>query len=340
MIDTEQLLQPLAGADPSGADPEADSRFDAVRSAIEAGSEESPPEWKKLRQQILDLLNDGRSLDLLVYLAVTLTATDGYRGLRDGLLVLARSVEDFWDSIHPKLDETEPEDERYDIRLNTLAQLGEAPRKLGDPLGFVEKILRAPLHPSNRSPHVFWPVWEAEQGGGNAADAATVRDAFLRLDSSDREALLGHVKEALEALKHLNRVLIEKTGTSFNAPFEEHLQPALEFILKFMEAADGGGASAPAEETTPSAGAAPASAPAAAAVPVAQAGIRSSSDVRNALDKIIEYYRKAEPSSPVPFLLIRAKKLIDADFLTIVGNLHKDSEFQFRTTLDITDDNE
>lgn len=345
MIETDQMLQPLAGADPSGADPEADSRFDAVRSAIEAGTDETPPDWRKIRQQVLDLLNDGRSIDLLVYLTVALTATDGFRGLRDGLIVLGRSVEDFWDSIYPKLDDSEPEDERYDIRLNTLAQLGEPPRKPGDPLGFLEKILRAPLNLANRGPHAYWAIWEAEQSGGNLAEAASVRDAFLRGEREDRTALRGLVKESLEAINRLNRVLLGKTGSSFSAPFEEHLIPCLESISKFMESAEGRGEGQEAESVSGNqvGGGATASAgggPSPAVVPLAQAGIRSSADVRNALDKIIEYYRKTEPSSPIPFLLIRAKKLVDADFLAIIGNLHKDSEFQFRTTLDITEHNE
>jgi type VI secretion system protein ImpA len=39
------------------------------------------------------------------------------------------------------------------------------------------------------------------------------------------------------------------------------------------------------------------------------------------LDRLISYYAKAEPSSPVPMLLERAKRLVGADFITIVKDM-------------------
>ena len=49
--------------------------------------------------------------------------------------------------------------------------------------------------------------------------------------------------------------------------------------------------------------------------------MNSRNDVRNALDRIIGYYERMEPSSPLPILLLRAKKLVDADFVTIVKDM-------------------
>ena len=39
------------------------------------------------------------------------------------------------------------------------------------------------------------------------------------------------------------------------------------------------------------------------------------------LDKISEYFERHEPSSPVPFLLKRAKKLVTKDFMAILNDL-------------------
>lgn len=49
--------------------------------------------------------------------------------------------------------------------------------------------------------------------------------------------------------------------------------------------------------------------------------INSSTDVINALDKIMSYYQRVEPSSPVPMLLERAKRLVGADFITIIKDI-------------------
>lgn len=339
MIDLEQLLEPIAGASPSGFDPASDSRFEAIRSAIENSSEEAPPDWKKLRTEIVDLLNDGRSLDLLIYLAAALAATDGWEGVHGGLQLLDRSVRDFWDNLHPELDPEEPEDERFDIRLNTLAQIGEPPRKMGDRLGYVEKVLRAPLSSSNRSAPAYWAAWEAEQGTGDPAEASVVRDHLTRCAESERLQLKEWVDGSVAALDRLNAFLIEQTGSAFNGPFDEHFLPVLREIARFLESGGGAGVASSESESSGTAEAAASATAAVAAAPNPSA-IASSDDVRRALTRVIEYYGRTEPSSPIPHILERALKLVDADFMAIVKNLNKDAEFQFRTTLDLPENSE
>ncbi len=49
--------------------------------------------------------------------------------------------------------------------------------------------------------------------------------------------------------------------------------------------------------------------------------IASREDVIRMLDKICEYFNRYEPSSPVPFLLKRAKTLATKDFMEILLDL-------------------
>jgi type VI secretion system protein ImpA len=49
--------------------------------------------------------------------------------------------------------------------------------------------------------------------------------------------------------------------------------------------------------------------------------IQSRQDVVRLLDRICEYYTRTEPSSPLPFLLRRAQRLAEMDFLEIVDEL-------------------
>jgi type VI secretion system protein ImpA len=49
--------------------------------------------------------------------------------------------------------------------------------------------------------------------------------------------------------------------------------------------------------------------------------IASRQDVIAALDRCCEYFRQHEPSSPVPLLLQRAKRLVTMDFIGIVRDL-------------------
>jgi len=63
----------------------------------------------------------------------------------------------------------------------------------------------------------------------------------------------------------------------------------------------------------------------AAAGPAIAGEIRSPEDVIRVLDKIVDYYRRAEPSSPVPLLVNRAKKLVRKSFMEIIQDLTPES---------------
>jgi type VI secretion system protein ImpA len=49
--------------------------------------------------------------------------------------------------------------------------------------------------------------------------------------------------------------------------------------------------------------------------------ITSRDDVIKAMDKIGEYYKRNEPSSPVPLLLERCKRLVHKDFMDIIRDM-------------------
>ena len=54
------------------------------------------------------------------------------------------------------------------------------------------------------------------------------------------------------------------------------------------------------------------------------AGIHGNEDVVSALDLICDYYASHEPSSPIPLLLRRAKRLVGKDFIAIMEDLAPD----------------
>lgn len=68
---------------------------------------------------------------------------------------------------------------------------------------------------------------------------------------------------------------------------------------------------------------------AAPAAPRPAGDIANRDDVLRSLDKILAYYTRHEPSSPLPVLLNRAKHLVHADFAAIVRNLIPDGMSQF-----------
>jgi type VI secretion system protein ImpA len=64
-----------------------------------------------------------------------------------------------------------------------------------------------------------------------------------------------------------------------------------------------------------------AAAPGAATRAAPSGEVNSRQDVIRLLDKICAYYEKHEPSSPVPLLLTRARRLVDKSFIEILQDL-------------------
>jgi type VI secretion system protein ImpA len=73
-------------------------------------------------------------------------------------------------------------------------------------------------------------------------------------------------------------------------------------------------------------GEAPEDAPDAGAVGV----IRSRDDAIRALDRVADFFRKSEPSSPIPLFLERAKRLVAKDFLEVLADVAPDALAQAR----------
>ena len=152
-------------------------------------------------------------------------------------------------------------------------------------------------------------------------DAGVVVDLNLtaaKLLDVAREAvrgrpLIGVLRDALSDIEAINAVFDTKLPGA-----GPELDPLVRLLRRAVArlASEAGEPEPAAEaETSPDA---PAESRAA---PAASGEITSQRDVEQALDRIISYYAKYEPSSPLPILLARAKKLVGADFMTIVQEI-------------------
>jgi type VI secretion system protein ImpA len=61
------------------------------------------------------------------------------------------------------------------------------------------------------------------------------------------------------------------------------------------------------------------------AAPAIAGEIRSAEDVTRVLDLICAYYKRVEPSSPVPLLLGRARGLVRKSFVEIIADLNPEA---------------
>jgi type VI secretion system protein ImpA len=63
---------------------------------------------------------------------------------------------------------------------------------------------------------------------------------------------------------------------------------------------------------------------------VAVGAIRSRQDAIRALDAAAEFFRRNEPSSPVPMFVERAKRLVAKDFLEVLADIAPEALPQVR----------
>jgi len=324
-MDLDALLQSLEDDAPSGEDLEYDPVFTELEIAAthgeerQAGDEILPPEdpdYKEVASKALEILERSHDLRAGIFLAEANLRLNGFVGFAQATSYLARCLDEFWDTCHPQLDADDDDDPT--MRINAVGTFADEARIL-------RGVRRAPLTQSRtfgalslRDIAVADGEMTPPSDMETVPDAGQVAAAFQDTDEETLREISEAVSQAFDDV------------TAINAKFGEATPgqgPDLEPLLKFLKQAKTKLSNAlgdsvedvgddDAGEATPGA-AAPAGASGGGA-------INSPTDVENALDRIIGYYQREEPSSPLPLLLLRAKKLVGADFLSIVRDMAPD----------------
>ena len=155
-----------------------------------------------------------------------------------------------------------------------------------------------------------------------------VTAAFRDSDAEQVDACRDAVVAAQMALQAIEREVNDRVGSDRGADLgalKQLLRHAVQIVVEQAPAANEETAADSPTAERDSSGTAPVAAPAARI----SGEIGNRDDVLKALDRILSYYARHEPSSPVPVLLSRAKTLVSADFATIVRNLIPDGFSQF-----------
>jgi type VI secretion system protein ImpA len=279
------------------------------------GEKAQPPNWRDIQKESLAILQQSKDLQIVIYLIRALINMEGILGFRDGLNLLNGLLEKFWDPIHPMLD---PEDDLDPTaRVNILEELSN-----------FESVLRplslAPLVDSKsagrfalRDIHIATDKAEAPEGT-TKPDISIIRAAFLDAPEEAVTNTYQAINDCINILQQMEGLVGSKIGIE-NGPDLSGLTSLLkEMRHAFNQYAETGSeeASGDEEETgeeSPGSGMTRKS--------TAVGAIGSRQDVLKTLDLVCKYYAENEPSSPVPILLQRAKKLVTADFMQIVQNL-------------------
>lgn len=321
-MDLDALLQAHGEDEPSGEDLEYDPTFTELEIAALHGEERQvgdeivpgeDPDYKEVKAKALEVLERSHDLRAGIYLAEAELRLNGLPGFAAATSYLNRCLHEFWDTCHPQLDEDDDNDPT--MRINAV-------RGLSDRKRIIRGLRRAPLTASRTFGSISLRDIAVAEGEATPShdmettvDAAAVAAAFQDTDEDTLRTIAKAAATALADIQAINAKFDRETPGQ--GPDLDALLKALKQINTRMGAATG--------EPVEIEAAADGDTSEAAAPRAAQASgggaINTPVDVQNALDRIISYYERHEPSSPVPVLLKRAKKLVSADFLTIVKDM-------------------
>ena len=333
MIKAEELLKPVSDEKPCGEDVAYDPGFQELE-VIMRGKPETqfsaaePPDWKLLQDRCLELWPRSKDLRLATALSLAVLKTEGLPAFREGLALVKGLLEKYWDSFYPQLDPSDNNDPTQ--RVNIIAALATPLGTFGDPMSLLQRLQEAPLTDSTRmGRYSFADILRSETGaagpdGSAAPAAAQIEAAFRDTDPGTLEAINRAVAESIQIAEAIDQLLTKTVGAD-KAPDLEQLPKQLKEIQKRLLAHVSGGEAGGAAGSDGVAGPA-AGAPGAASAPKAISGeIQSRQDVVRMLEKICDYYRKYEPSSPVPYVVRRAQRLAAMDFMEIIDDMSPDS---------------
>jgi type VI secretion system protein ImpA len=154
-----------------------------------------------------------------------------------------------------------------------------------------------------------------EEEAASPPTEALINGAFSAAPQEDLGQLVASIDAGLSALKRIELAMVSKQGVQAapdTKPLSEVLVRMRDIVAKHVRAPAVSGGDAEATD-----GAAPAGG--------ALGQIHSREDAIRCLEAVTEYFRRFEPSSPVPMFVERAKRLIARDFLEVLADLAPDS---------------
>lgn len=327
--DAHALLEPIAGEQPCGQDLDASgvlSTFDALRLFGQPRSPEAPPdqddegkeaaktkppiEWDRIRADAIESIGKSKDLRLLAYLATASLRTDGLPAFSQALTTAAQWLDAFWPTVYPLLDEDAI------ARRNAL-------NCFADPMAVVDRIWRMPLVSSRQ--HGRYGLRDVEIARGQAApgpleakaDEAAIRAAFAEVPLDDLKQLDRTVAEGIQALNAMDAKMRSEGGPEVAPDFGPLTTQFAKLAKLFREQLELRGEGAGAAAGAPGQGNGSQAAFGGA--------IGSRQDAIRALDAVAEYFRRNEPSSPIPLLVDRAKRLVAKDFLEVLADIAPDA---------------
>ncbi|MGB5833727.1 MAG: type VI secretion system protein TssA [Thiohalocapsa sp.] len=328
IIDVDALLEPVSADKPAGNDLEYDPAFLELVRLVEGTPERvmgdttiapEEPDWQRLQSNSADMLSRSKDLRIALILLRAMTRTESIPGFQAGVQVIRGMIDRYWDDLYPSLDSSDDNDPTE--RVSILASLI-------DPIIILTPVRDAPLVRSRVFGNLSYRDIELSEGkakpaaGTTPVDSASVNAAFAACDIDELTLWTNAATSAIQEVRALSASLSARISAVAAPNFDALLgllspiEATLRARLDERRPPDPASQAQQLSSAAPGTGDMPTS-----ASNVNPTVINSRDDVVRVLDALCDYYRRHEPSSPVPLLLNRARRLSTMDFLGIMTDL-------------------
>ncbi|QAZ45100.1 type VI secretion system protein TssA [Mesorhizobium sp. Pch-S] len=331
-------------------------------------SQSTPVDWAAVLEKADELRSRGRDLRLLVIVARALANEEGLAGLAQGLTLISRTFDQHWDTMHPTLRANAAPRDAALRRINALLDLQNGQEgllaNLRETIFFsprqVGPISGRDLEKSALDERV---MLQEAASGLNAAEKAALVGAHNQLlnrvrsgcaaqtDQADdvMSSLLADARSAITALDEVDAALNKRIEG--NGPVIPELKRFLQRLLTTLERNSPAGPVAngavkptpPPEEPVSPARNGHGAETMASVASLVEPGvglpdrISSRDDVVKCLDLVVAFYDRTEPSSPIPHLARRVRRMVHMDFVELMEDLAPSGLKEFRLLAGVPD---
>ena len=292
------------------------------------------PDWKDVAAQADALLDRTHDLRVLVLLAIARLQLQGPGEFFAVVGAIRRLITDRWAHVHPQLDPEDDNDPTF--RANALLPLANQVRVL-------RLFRQMPLAASRRDGPVSWRLIGILNGTVEPLDAgerkteSSIRAAFDDTGIATIGARLALYEAGAAEIAGIETAFDANAGYG-NAPDLSALAKLLceiaSYLRNFMPAEDMAtdSVAGPGLGETDADGEMPPTVRGrdrgSAAAMASLTSIGSRDEAMKLLDLVCRYYETNEPSSPLPLLIDRARKLAGKSFMEILQDLAPDGMAQ------------
>jgi type VI secretion system protein ImpA len=323
-MDVEELLAPVSAEAPTGDD----LAYDAERGIIEQAFDSSASidtsgetsggadiDWRPIINMIEQQSARTKDVWLAVYLCRAGAKSGQLALVETGVHYLAGLLERYWEAVHPQLEEY-----GFQGRKGPCESLGRRAEFLGP-------LERTPLLEHPRLGRFSGADFVRFRAGAEAADGyGMFRAALAETPDEALTEIVGRLDAIAGAIKRADAVLTANADGDTGANF----QPTYDLLGQMKRAVQSFTSAPAAAEAAPEAesnadGAAGDSGATSGGGPRIGGRVESREDVVKALDAIADYYRRREPTSPVPAALLRVREWVNLDFLALLEDIAPNS---------------